>query len=562
MNKDGTLADILEPVSAVNDARDAQKALKKSLTALVRAAGMDAGWARIQIKQGDVKVSADTGEGLPSFCFNGLKAPECLCARQIAAGKTGAAKKPAGAFCRERSYAFAAFAPVMDGKKTVGFIFLAAKKKSSFNPVALDALARHAGLMVHRAAQAALREKRLQTLQTVTRVGAIIASQLTLKELTQAVVEHLGRVLRTDRVNMVLYNRKEETLEFVATYFSGENNTDGTEVYPLSDGMNSWIVKNRRPLVIGNGTEEECARMGIRHGGTPAKSWMGAPMLHNGQIIGVLSVQAYGEPEVYDASAVELMSLVAAQVAVAVVNAQLYEATDRREKEKQKLYYSLTHDLLSFVTPVAGYGEVLQRIPADDLAGRKDDIGKSIADSARKITRFVEDILFYSKLEAGRLSMQPHPVNIYYIIDQSVSNFYSEMNQRKLELYVEGEKYVKGSAFPQKVVHCDTLQIERVINNCIQNALKHAVSRVEVNTRMDQGELWCTIADDGEGMPRELAPKVFDEYYQAHAGKKGVGLGLPSVKRIVEQHGGRVWVETDSGKGFAFTFSLPVTQSR
>jgi len=411
-------------------------------------------------------------------------------------------------------------------------------------------------------------ERRLKTLETVSRVGAIITSRLALKELTQAVVEHLGQVLRSDRVNVVLYHKKERTLDFIASFFSGEDNREGPEVYPLSDGMNSWIVKNQKPLLIRTGTIEACERMGIRHGGKPAESWLGVPMFHKGEVLGVLSVQAYDERDLYDGSSVELLSLVATQVAVAVVNADLYETMEKREKEKQRLYYSLTHDLLSFVSPISGYGEMLRLTKPEDLAARKDDIAKSLKNCVKKISRFVEDILVYSKLESGKLTIHVHPVQIHRIIAQSASNFFSELSIRKLELYVDGTKcemfdgeaprLLSGDgATPELVAVCDQIQIERVLNNCIHNALKHARSRLDVTTGVRDREILCTVSDDGDGMPEELAPKVFDEYYQWHSGKKGVGLGLPSVKRIVEQHGGKVWVKTAKGKGFSFTFSLP-----
>ncbi len=413
---------------------------------------------------------------------------------------------------------------------------------------------------------AALLERRLKTLETVARIGAIITSRLTLKELTQAVVEHLGQVLRSDRVNLVLYDKKERTLAFIASFFSSENKSDGAEVYPLSDGMNSWIVNNQKPLLIRRDTIKECERMGIRHGGKPAKSWLGVPMFHKGEVLGVLSVQAYDEPGIYDDSSVELLSLVATQVAVAVVNAELYETMEKREKEKQRLYYSLTHDLLSFVSPMDGYAEMLRRAKAEELAERKDDIAKSIKNGVKKITRFVEDILFYSKLESGKLAIHVSPASIYAIITQSASNFVSELALRKLALYVDEKKCddaegeLRGGVPTDGVsatVLCDQIQIERVLNNCIHNAVKHARSRIDVRIGRRDGEILCTVSDDGDGMPEELAPKVFDEYFQAQNGKKGVGLGLPSVKRIVEQHGGKVWVETAKGRGFSFTFTLP-----
>lgn len=557
------LPELLEGIGGINNSvEEAREVLERTLGAILAEEKLDAGWIRIHCAKGDIEVSAQAGEELALFCFNGLSAPGCICERALTTGQPVAASKFEEPFCTDERFKTALCVPaVMDGKPA-GFIFLASREKVEIDATPLKRVADQMALMVSRLLHNAEMEKRLKTLQTVSRVGAIISSRLTLKELTQSVVEHLGEVLRTDRVNMVLYHHKEQKLEFIASYFSGEDKRDGPEIYPLSDGMNSWIIKNRGPLLIMEDSVSECAKKGIRHGGKPAKSWLGVPMIHNGKIIGILSVQSYSEPNLYDDASTELLDLVAGQVAVAVENARLYEGIARRELEKQKLYYSLTHDLLSFVTPISGYGEVIKRLSPDDMARKKEDLGDALLGSARKIQQFVEDILLFSKIQSGRLTMHPGAVNLYQIIDQSLSNFQSEMEMRKLDLYIDGERTHEGaSRFPKKIVTCDSLQIERVLNNCIQNAVKHASSKVEVTTRDASEEVQCTISDDGDGMPKEYVDRVFDEYYQHDNKKKGVGLGLPSVKRIVEQHGGNVWVESDSGEGFAFTFTLPAVRN-
>ncbi|GMT42350.1 MAG: hypothetical protein IEMM0002_0761 [bacterium] len=560
MNIEKIFGEIAGNLCGVEDTAKAHGALQTALASIVEVEGMDAGWLRILDEKGDIKIFAEAGRSLPSFCFDGMSPPDCLCKRAFleADGVCGYDSKHA--FCSKNGFKTAACIPALQNGIPVGFLFMASSEQKPVNLAGLRAVAGQLAITARRLIRNAEMEKRLKTLRTVTRVGAIVSSQLTLRELTQSVVEHLGEVLRTDRVNLVLYHAGKQELEFIATFISGEEKTDKPEKYPLSDGMNSWIVKNRRPLLIREDTVKECSKRGIRHGGRPAKSWLGVPVVHNGKIAGVLSVQSYNEPNLYDKSSVEMLNLVAGQIAVAVENAQLYESMAKREKEKQQLYYSLTHDILSFVTPVAGFGEVIKRMAPEELAARKDEIGEAVLNSANRITRFVEDILLFAKVQSGKLELNTGAVNIYRIIDQSVSNFFSELNMRKLDIYIEGEKVKEAAAhFPQKIVTCDMLQIERVLNNCLQNAVKHASSKVEVTTQTGPDELFCTVSDDGEGMPREFVQNVFDEYYQMEHGKKGVGLGLPSVKRIVEKHGGSVNVETDMGLGFSFTFSLPVT---
>lgn len=558
MNAWKILPEIIGELDGISDAVKTRAVFKSVLATILSAEGMDAGWIRVCSGKNDRNRLAESGESFSSFCFDGMSPPECFCARAFSTADVVIGREPRHAFCRERKFRTVVCLPVLNEGRPAGFIFLASKKEKPVDTAWLKAVAAQVAVTLARLTREAEMEKRLETLQTVARVGSIISSQLTLKELTRSVVEHLGKVLETDRVNLVLYHAGEQKLEFIATFISGEEKTDRPEVYSISDGMNSWIVKNRRPLLIKEDTLKECARRGIRHGGRPAKSWLGVPLIHNGKITGVLSVQSYAQPDLYDNNSTEMLNLVAGQVAVAVENARLYESTARREKEKQRLYYSLTHDILSFVTPVSGFGEIIKRMDAKELTARKEEIGDAVLNSADRITRFVEDILIFSKVQSGKLTLNANAVNLYRIIDQSISNFFSELNMRKLALYIDGENIRRSSGrFPNKIVTCDMLQIERVLNNCLQNAVKHAFSKVEVTTRTDAEAVFCTVADDGAGMPKEFVPKVFDEYYQMEHGKKGVGLGLPSVKRIVEQHGGEVHVETDKGKGFAFTFSLP-----
>ncbi|MDH5541385.1 MAG: GAF domain-containing protein [Nitrospinota bacterium] len=560
MKNSSAFASILEILGETGDPRSASSILPSVLKKLLSSTNMKTGLIRLEHVTGDLDISMDISEKLPTFCFTGLDAPGCVCGESINSGLCSASDKFEEQFCNQAGFGTVISIPVRVGEKPAGFIFLAGdESRSDIDMEELMLVAKHVGMAVRRIEKFYETEKRLKTLETVSHIGTIITSHLDLKELTRAVVDHLGKVIKNDRVNLVLYNQKDETLEFIASFMSGEMDTKNSEIYPLSDGMNSWIVKNRRPLLMKENTVEECKKMGIRHGGKPARSWLGVPILHRGMILGVLSVQSYNEPFLYNNASIELLNMVATQVAVAIENTRLYETTAKREIEKQSLYYSLTHDLLSLVTPISGFSEVMLRMDENEFKSKHVEIGNSLKQSASRIIQFVEDILTFSKIQSGKLELHPENANLYQIIDHSVSNFHSELNLRKLDLYIEGEKVMQASSrFPKKVVTCDTLQIERVLNNCLQNAVKHASSRVELKTSVNNKKLFCTISDDGNGMSRDLSHKIFDEYFQASNGKSGVGLGLPSVKRIVELHGGKVEVETDIGKGFAFTFSLPV----
>ncbi|MDH5639631.1 MAG: HAMP domain-containing histidine kinase, partial [Nitrospinota bacterium] len=105
----------------------------------------------------------------------------------------------------------------------------------------------------------------------------------------------------------------------------------------------------------------------------------------------------------------------------------------------------------------------------------------------------------------------------------------------------------------------DPAQMERVFINLVSNAIKHARSRIDINMAAAGPEVEVVFRDDGDGAPKEECPHLFEEYYQAHKGKRGVGLGLPSVKKIIEMHDGQIGIDSDTGAGFTVFMKWPRT---
>lgn len=554
-------------VSALNGAHDAaslKAAVETVMAETLAFSNFEFATARIetggsQAQKADVRMGA-------AFCFDGLAAPKsCHCGTAMEDGRDGAVfSRNLQPFCADQGFKSVFVTPVVVDGAGAGALLFSSAKATDPSPEALrlaDILAAHVGEAISRIIKSEMDKRRAADLEIVYHIGRLVTSRLTLKEMVRDVVGSLGRVIETDEVNVIHYDAKRMELRFLASFFAAESDMQRPEVYPLSDGMNSWIIKNRQPLLIRHGTLDECSRRGIRHGGRPARSWLGVPMIYKDDVVGVLSVQSYEKEGLYDERSVELITAVAGQCAVAMENARLYEEALEREEEKERLYFSLTHDLLSLVSPVAGFARLLRELPPDAPKDRVESFTAAIMSSVGKMTQFVEDILVYAKIKSGRLALNLARADLGKTLESVIRHLSPEISLRRLKLRLNGVDTQPAETTVTGPIEADydLAQVERVFFNLINNAVKYANTFIEIDVGTTGAEAVCSVRNDGAGVPEDQAGRLFDEYYQVGVKNRGVGLGLPTVKRIVELHGGSIRVESGVGKGFYIEFRWPRT---
>ncbi|MGK7345481.1 MAG: ATP-binding protein [Candidatus Nitrospinota bacterium M3_3B_026] len=525
--------------------------------------GFSGGGIRIGLRSGRAGLDISREEGA-RFCFTGLSAPGCVCGAALAGGSPGraASGKTSLPHCTGAGFRHAVAAPVIVDGEAGGIFFAAVGDAAPPDPESLlivEAMAANIGETAARILENKTVEARAQDLETVNTVGRLIASKLTLKDMTREIVARLGTVMETDEVNVVVYDDARKELSFLASYFAAGSGLDRPEVYPLSDGMNSWVVKNRKPLLMKYDTVEECEKLGIRHGGRPAKSWLGAPMIYQDRVVGVVSVQSYTKKGLYGERSAELLEAVARQCAVAVENSRLFEEVVAREEEKELLYFSLTHDLLSLLNPVSGYARLLKSVSPTADPESFYTMVDNLSNSTERTARFVEDILVYAKIKSGKLVLNVEEGDIMKVVESAVQASLPELAMRRIDVFVNGAHLSGGRAqVPGSVLaRFDRAQLERVFLNLVGNALKHARSRIDIDARAEGEDVFLRVSDDGQGVAEEQLESLFEEYHQGGHRKKGVGLGLPTVRKIIGLHGGSIKAVSGLGRGFALEFSWP-----
>jgi signal transduction histidine kinase len=170
-----------------------------------------------------------------------------------------------------------------------------------------------------------------------------------------------------------------------------------------------------------------------------------------------------------------------------------------------------------------------------------------------RMNRLIEDLLDVSRIEAGGFTVEPRPNELEPLIDEAVELHALRAQELGIELMSD-----LPAGLPR--VLCDHDRLLQVVFNLIGNAFKHtpAGGVVTLGARSNGNQVVVTVSDTGEGISREDLERIFDRFWQVRShGRSGAGLGLTIVKGIVEAHGGRVWVESELGKGSAFHFTIP-----
>ena len=222
---------------------------------------------------------------------------------------------------------------------------------------------------------------------------------------------------------------------------------------------------------------------------------------------------------------------------------------------KGNLLSTVSHELRTPLATIKGYSTMLldydRRLPEDE----KREHLQAIDRATDRLTELIDHLLDMSRLEAGLLKLERMPTNISKVIKEAAA-----------EAEVRAPHHVIVANLRNRLpsVNMDAKRIRQVVDNILDNAIKYSAegTRVAVQTQRAGAELMVSIADQGIGIPAEELPSVFDRMYRIEQrltpNVGGVGLGLAICKGLVEAHGGRIWVESEVGKGSTFYFTVPI----
>jgi signal transduction histidine kinase len=286
------------------------------------------------------------------------------------------------------------------------------------------------------------------------------------------------------------------------------------------------------------------------------------PLLRPDQVVGALVVRRKA-PGKFAQSTIDLLETFADQSVVAIQNARLFSEIEEKGKQlavasqhKSQFLANMSHELRTPLNAILGYTELILDGIYGEAPEKAQAVLKRVESNGRHLLGLINDVLDLSKIEAGQLTLTLTDYSMKDVLYNVFSAVEPLANDKKLGFKVEAQPDMpKG--------HGDERRLTQVVLNLVGNAIKFSdQGAVVIKATSTNGSFTVAVQDNGPGISPADQGKIFEEFQQADnsATKKkgGTGLGLSISRRIVELHGGKLWVESELGKGSVFQFTLPI----
>jgi signal transduction histidine kinase len=286
------------------------------------------------------------------------------------------------------------------------------------------------------------------------------------------------------------------------------------------------------------------------------------PLRLGDRILGVLDVQSTDEEGV-DEDDVSVLQNVAHQITIALENARAYaverEAVERLKEldlSKRRFLANMSYELRTPLTNILGFSRLMMKEISGPITEQQRDDLQIVYQDSQHLLGLINDLLDISHIEAGLMELEFQKVDLGQLIHSVMATASALVRDKNVELHQE-------IAPDMPEVSVDVARIRQVLLRLLANAAKFTEQgSITVRAWPDDGQVLVSVSDTGVGIPTEDQERIFERFEQGtlENGRRpdGAGLGLALSKQFVEMHGGRIWVESEVGKGATFTFSLPL----
>lgn len=387
-------------------------------------------------------------------------------------------------------------------------------------------------------------QERLDGYRRLIEISRDLASTLDLESLLYRIIHAAADLTHAGAASILLYDDAAQQLYFqVATNL--DQQTMRGLVVPLDGSIAGWIVTHRQPVRIDNVHSD--ARFFAQIEKTTqftTTSLMGIPLITKDKVVGVLEVlnKRSGPFSEMDQ---DLLLVLGAQAAVAIVNARLFAQSD--------LIAEFVHELR---TPLASIGTSTYLLLRPEISQeQREQIIHNIYAETQRLSTLASTFLDLARLESGRVKYNFNRFDLLPIVRECCEVMQSKAEEAELRMHVD-----VPPDFPQ--VNVDRDKLKQVIINLLSNAIKYNCrgGEIFVYAGLEEKCWWLAVKDTGLGIPEEDLPHLFQKFYRVRASEgkaSGTGLGLSICKQIVSGHRGRIEVSSKLGEGTTFTIYMP-----
>lgn len=433
----------------------------------------------------------------------------------------------------------------------------------------LQALANYATIAIenaqtYRATDEAL-ARRVEELTYLYEITRTVTSTLSQQQIFDLVAVKIGEMFHVEGGSLLLLDDETQELEFVASWLGAIEPLRGMRLKP-GQGVAGQVALTRQPAVVNDAYSDGRFYSQVdRATGFVTRSILCVPLLVQDRCIGVLELlnKVHGP---FTQEDVERLSNVAHPVAIALENARLYREAQQLHEAKSRFVATMARELRSPLTAIKGYNEMLLSGTMGELDEQQADLVRQTDRYADRLITLMEDLLDISRLETGETRLHLEPVSLAEVVAQLASSLERRLLDKNLRLVVK-----VPSRLPP--VYADPQRIGQILHSLLMNACLYTLpkGRIAVEAQFQKGQqerqtradwIVVSVTDTGIGIAPEDQPRVFERFFRGdhplvrhHPGR---GLSLSIAKSLVELHGGRIWLESEAGKGSTFYFTLPV----
>ena len=405
--------------------------------------------------------------------------------------------------------------------------------------------------------------RKVEELEALREVGEAVGSSLDVDQVLSTIAMHAVQLSGTDGGSIMEYSEPERRFMVRSVYQTDPEVVDRLRSIriDLDESLVGRAAVERRPMAVSDLDAVDLdPHLRILHD-AGWRSLAAVPMLRDDQIVGSLIVRRWRTGG-FTSDTLDLLETFAGQSALALVNAQLFRDLKEQSAEletasrhKSEFLASMSHELRTPLNAVLGFSEVLLERMFGDINERQEEYLQDIHGSGKHLLELLNEILDLSKVEAGRMELEYSSFDLRSLLEEATSMLRERASLHDIHVGVEvaddvGEMY------------SDELRLKQVVLNLVTNAVKFTGDggSVAVCAERKGAEVDITVTDTGIGVPEADRERIFESFQQGGRGsshEEGTGLGLTLSRRLVELLGGRMWLDTEVGRGSTFGLSLP-----
>ncbi len=403
--------------------------------------------------------------------------------------------------------------------------------------------------VVKKAVEKQALSRELDILQAVNSIIEKISRLKPVEEIMESIIDFLMEATGADGGSIGIWDDSKELIVIEVAKGAGADESIGKKI-KKGERLCGWVAEHRAPVFLNNSPNMDKRFKNI-YPRKEISSGISVPIVNRDEFMGVLNIKKINSKKKFTRKDFEVSSLIATQAAFAVKNAADYEKLLDLDKLKDEFIANVSHELRTPLQSIMVSCEIIeQELPEDQMV-------KVCLRNSKRMHKLISQLLDFSRWESVGISLNKEKINLKQLCREVEEDIGHKIKQNNIKV---SHKFKKKDE-----VYGDHEALKRVMINLLDNSIKYSNkgSKVKVFGKKKRYSVEISVEDNGKGIPANEKENIFNRFHQQEPGKlmtakhKGLGLGLSMVKKIVEAHGGKVGVDSVSGKGSRFYFTIP-----